>query len=84
MSLKKELIAQALATMVTENFDRYFDLGETHVANTLAIQVSSEIQGVLHTKTDFYDPDNDFEIVEEIVKIFYKYNLNAGPCHDFG
>ncbi len=84
MSMKKELIIQSLIAMMEENLDRYLDLDETKMADTIAIQVLSEIQNVLQTKSDFYDPDNDFEIVEEIVKIFKKYNLHTGACHDFG
>ncbi len=84
MSMKKELVVEALITMMEEQFDRYLELDETQMADTVAIRVLSEIQDVLQTKSDFYDPNNDFEIVEEIVKIFYKYNLNPGPCHDFG
>ncbi len=84
MSIKKELIIESLIAMMEENLDRYLELDETKMADTVAIRALAEIQNVLQTQSDFYDPNNDFEIVEEIVKIFYKYNLNPGPCHDFG
>ena len=84
MSMKTELVVNALLTMMEEQFDRYLELDETKMADTVAVQVLSEIQDVLQTKSDFYDLDNDFEIVEEIVRIFEKYNLNTGACHDFG
>ncbi len=96
MSMKKELVMEAIMTMMKENFDRYLEFDETKVADTVAIQVVSEIQEVLQADYFFYDPDNydemlknqgentDFDIVESIVRIFEKYNLDAGSCHDFG
>ncbi len=96
MSAKKELVMEAIMTMMKENFDRYLEFDETKVADTVAIQVVSEIQEVLQADYFYYDPDNydemlenqgkntDFDIVESIVRIFKKYNLDAGSCHDFG
>ena len=96
MGMKKELVMEAIMTMMKENFDRYLEVDETKVADTVAIQVVSEIQKVLQADYFYYDPDHydemlenqgkntDFDIVESIVRIFEKYNLDAGACHDFG
>ena len=43
-----------------------------------AVRVLEEIVTVVRT------PDlNDFEVVEEIVRILEKHNISAGSCHDF-
>ncbi len=96
MGIKKELVMEAIMAMMKENFDRYLEFDETNVADTVAIQVVSEIQKVLQADYYYYDPDDyneilenqgentDFDIVEAIVRIFEKYHLDAGACHDFG
>ena len=38
----------------------------------------AKVQAVL--KNDRLD---DFEMIEEIVKIFEKYGIDTGACHDF-
>lgn len=55
-----------------------FDIDADEIADTTAIKALSEIQQVLYA-----DELDDFEMVEEIVLIFEKYNLDAGSCHDF-
>lgn len=49
-------------------------------SDTISTKALSDIQQVLkHSENK-----SDFDIVEEIVCIFEKYNINAGNCHDFG
>ena len=96
MGSKKELLMSAITDTLRENLDRYLELDETEIADTVAIQVISEIQTVLQADYFYYDPNQDydeeenknkntdFDIVEQIVRIFEKYNLDAGNCHDFG
>lgn len=49
-------------------------------SDTISTKALSDIQQVLkHSENK-----SDFDIVEEIVCIFEKYNINVGNCHDFG
>ena len=41
-------------------------------------KILQEIQNVIQSDMD------DFEMIEEIVCIFERNNLDAGVCHDFG
>lgn len=78
MSIKEELFKSiALDILADEMRNVKIDVG--NVEDTQAIKILGEIQKVLHEQ---YDED-DFIIVEEIVRIFEKYHINAGPCHDF-
>ncbi len=77
MNIKTELIKSYIAEVVCSNISD-FEIDESKVADTTAVKVLSEIQQVLHS-----GELDDFKVVEEIVLIFEKYNLNAGSCHDF-
>ena len=46
--------------------------------DTTAINMIGEIQAVIMDNLK-----SDFDVVEEIVCIFEKYNVNAGCRHDF-
>ena len=77
MSIKTELIKSGIREIICSNISD-FEIDESKVADTVAIKVISEIQEILkNTELD------DFEMIEEIVLIFEKYNLNARHCHDF-
>ncbi|MBQ2932527.1 MAG: hypothetical protein IJE62_06795 [Clostridia bacterium] len=78
MNIKTELIKSYIAEVVCSNISD-FEIDESKVADTTAVKVLGEIQQVL--KDNKLD---DFEMIEEIVLIFEKYNLNAGSCHEFG
>ena len=68
-----------LKTIIAEAIDENSEvLGLDEVSNSTAVEMIKEIQQVLINK------ENDFEIVEDIVCIFEKYNISAGACHDFG
>ena len=77
MNIKTELIKSYIAETVCRNISD-FEIDESKVADTVAVKVLSEIQQVL--KNNELD---DFKMIEEIVLIFEKYNLDAGSCHDF-
>ncbi|MBR5614918.1 MAG: hypothetical protein IKW64_06455 [Clostridia bacterium] len=77
MTIKTELIKSSIAEMVCGRISD-FGIDESKVADSRAIQVLAEIQQILHQ-----DALDDFEMIEEIVLIFEKYNLDAGVCHDF-
>lgn len=68
-----------LKTIIAEAIDENSEaLGLNEVSNSTAVEMIGEIQQVLMNKED------DFEIVEDIVCIFEKYNISPGACHDFG
>ena len=49
-------------------------------ADAKAIEIIEKIQMILFR----HDELSDFEIVDEIVNIFGKYNIHTGGCHDLG
>ena len=51
--------------------------------DTIATKALKEIQDVLKHGNIVNGNKSDFEIVEDIVCIFEKYNIDAGGCHDF-
>ena len=48
------------------------------IADTTAIMALSEIKDILYD-----DTKSDFDMVEEIVRVFEKYRISAGTAHDF-
>ena len=48
-------------------------------ANSLAVEILEEIVSVLKSCEI-----SDFDIVEKIVCIMEKYEIDCGSCHDFG
>lgn len=77
MDIRLELLTSTITDFVKDYLNcADFDINK--IAQTTAIAALSEIQKVLQN----YEYD-DFEIVEQIVCIFEKYNLNCGVCHDF-
>lgn len=77
MNIKTELIKSYIAEVVCSNIPD-FEIDESKVVDTTAVKVLGEIQQILHT-----NELDDFEMIEGIVLIFEKYNLDAGSCHDF-
>ena len=77
MNIKTELIKNYIAEVVCSNISD-FEIDESKITDTTTVKVISEIQQVLHS-----GELDDFEMIEKIVLIFEKYNLNAGSCHDF-
>ncbi len=78
MNIKLELLKNEISDIVTGRLDQ-LDIDADKIADTEAIKIISEIQQVLLNED--YD---DFEIVDEIVEIFYHHNINTGGLHDFG
>ena len=76
-NVKLELLKDAVIDVITENID-FLGIDPDDIVDTKATKMLGEIQQVLVNK------ENDFEIVEDIVCIFEKYNVSAGTCHDFG
>lgn len=77
MNVKVELLRNHISDYIKCRIED-FEIDAEKIADTTAIQMLSEIQKVI--KNDSY---SDFDIVEEIVCIFEKYNIDFGSCHDF-
>ena len=70
---------ELLKTIISEAIDENSELlGVDEVYDSTAVEMIKEIQQILINK------DDDFEIVEDIVCVFEKYNISAGTFHDFG
>lgn len=82
MNLKLELLQNALFQAVREGLnyaEMNSEINADEIADTTAIKALSEIKEIIHS-----EEKSDFEIVEEIVCVFEKYNIELGGCHDFG
>ncbi len=76
-NVKLELLKDVIIDVIAENIE-FLGIDPDDIVDTKATKMIAEIQRVLMNKED------DFEIVEDIVCIFEKYNVSAGTCHDFG
>ena len=54
------------------------EINADEIADTTAIKALSEIKEIIHDKEK-----EDFDVVEEIVCVFEKYNIDIGERHDF-
>ena len=77
MKIKTELLKRYIADYVCDKFDD-FEIDVNEIAETTAIKMIGKIYNII--KNDSY---SDFEIVEEIVKIFEENNIDGICCHDF-
>ena len=76
MNIKLELLKDSIHDIIDSRLAD-IEINADEIADTTAIKALSEIQKILASDLD------DFEIVEQIVCVFEKYNLNSGGCHDF-
>ena len=76
MNIKLELLKDSIHDIIDSRLAD-ISINADEIADTTAIKALSEIQSILAGDLD------DFEIVEKIICVFEKYNLNAGGCHDF-
>ena len=77
MNIKTDILKAYIADMISSSIQD-FGIDANEIVDSTAIKALSEIQQVLHS-----NELDDFQMVEEIVLIFEKYNLDAGVCHDF-
>ena len=77
MNIKLELLRKHISDFVKHQIED-FEIDASEIADTTAIQILSEIQNVIREENY-----SDFEVVEEIVCIFEKYNIDAGYRRDF-
>ncbi len=77
MDIKLELLSGAICDAVRENlYTLHIDADQ--IVDSKAAKVLGEIKEVIHNQNL-----DDFEMVDEIVNIFCKYNIDIGGCHDF-
>lgn len=77
MNIKLDLIKNEIAKCIIDNVG-LLDIDVDKAINTTAIKILSEIKQVI-----INDDISDFDVVEEIVRIFEKNNISAGSRHDF-
>lgn len=77
MRLLDELICQDIGRNIIE-YMKNCDINYAEIAQTKAIKALEEIKAVINN-----NKLSDFEIVDEIVRIFIRYNIDTGGCHDF-
>ena len=77
MDIKTDILKAYIADMICNSISD-FDIDANEITDSTAIIALSEIQQILQSAEL-----DDFQMIEEIVLIFEKYNLDAGVCHDF-
>ena len=77
MNVMVELLKSYISDFINDKIDD-FEIDASRIADSTATQMLSEIQKII--KDENY---SDFEVVEEIVCIFEKYNIDFGYRHDF-
>ncbi len=78
MDIKLDIFAGAVSDAINSAI-RYIHIDMDDVINSVALTALNEIQHVIQNT----EIEDDFDVVEEIVCIFEKYNMNAGGRHDF-
>lgn len=76
--LEHELLFAELGRYIVEHTP-IKDFDYEKITEQRAIKILNEIQAVLHKHEEL----SDFDIVDAIVDIFVKYNLDIGGCHDW-
>ena len=76
MNIKYELLKSGIYAGIDEKLSQ-LEFDADKMADSEAVKVLSEIKEVLAKDI------SDFEMVEEIVKIFEKHHISAEGCHDF-
>ena len=79
MDIKLEIFAGAVADAINSAI-QYIYIDTDDAVNSIALTVLNDIQYII--KNDAIE--DDFDVVEEIVRVFEKYNIDAGNRHDFG
>ncbi|MBE7023637.1 MAG: hypothetical protein IJ285_05660 [Clostridia bacterium] len=77
MKIKTELIkgyvADAICNQLTD-----FEIDENAVADSRATLILDAVREIL-----CQDELTDFEMIDEIVSLFGRCNIDCGSCHDF-
>ena len=78
MDVKLEIFAWAVSDAIHQAIE-YIHI-DTDDVNSIAAVILGEIKSIIQDETI----EDDFYVVEEIVKVFEKYQIDAGFRHDFG
>ncbi len=78
MKVKTELLKSYVASRICDYMDDIIEFDANEIINTKALEILQEIQNIIQSDMD------DFEMIEEIVRIFERNKIDAGVCHDFG
>ena len=78
MDIKLELLSWAISDAI-QSAIKYIHIETNDAMNIVALVVLREIQLILKNQ----DIEDNFDVVEEIVRVFEKYHLSAGFRHDF-
>ena len=77
MKIKTELIKGYIADAVCNQLTD-FEINEDEIADSRATIILEAVREIL-----IRDELTDFEIVDEIVMLFNRCNIDCGACHDF-
>ena len=77
MSVKKDLLKKIVADEICRQIGDVC-IDESQVVNTEALEILEEIRRVIVADGE------DYDIVEDIVTILLRHNIDTGSCHDFG
>ncbi len=78
LDLNQELLVWAIADEIKDAIRNIYIDGNDRITS-VALTVLNEIKYVIRDEKI----EDDFDVVEEIVRIFEKYNISAGIRHDF-
>lgn len=77
MNIKVELLKGFISDFINNKIED-FDIDASKIADTTATQMLSEIQNAIKEESF-----SDSEVIEKIIYIFEKYNIDLGFYHDF-
>jgi len=77
MHIKLELLKGAIFDAITQGLT-YAEIDADEIVDTTAIKALSEIKEIVQD-----EEKEDFDVVEDIVCVFEKYNIDIGGRHDF-
>ncbi len=78
MDIKLELFAGAVSDAINSAI-RYIHIDTDDVINSVGLAALNEIKCIIQNE----EIEDDFFVVEEIVQVFEKYNIDTGGRHDF-
>ena len=78
MDIKLELLAGAISDAINSRI-KYIDINADEIICSTALEALSEISLVIRNP----EIENDFDVVDEIIHILDKYNIDTGFRHDF-
>lgn len=78
MNIKLELFAGAISDAINSHI-KHLNINADEIVNSTALKALNEISLVIQNP----EIENDFDVVDEIIHILDKYNIDTGFRHDF-